>query len=144
MLGSSSVSSPRPLIGAGGGLVCESVGKADMLSAHFDGKQSSDPVDLPFTCHPFPSLTTFIFRSLEVEWLLPDLDSYGGIDPLGMFLLFLKTAEVLAPRFAVVFRRLLRLGSFLFAGEWLMSPQFQRVDLPPQLNFLNTYTVKGF
>ena len=42
----------------GGGLVCESVGKADMLSAHFDGKQSMDPVDLPSTCHPSPSLIT--------------------------------------------------------------------------------------
>ena len=45
--------------------------------------------------------------------LLLDLDSYGGTDPLGMFLLFWKkTAAVLAPRLAVVFRRLLRLGSF--------------------------------
>ena len=36
-----------------------------------------------------------------------------GTDPLGMFPLFLKkTAVVLAPRLAVVFRRLLRLGSF--------------------------------
>ena len=46
VFGSSSDSSLPPLIGAGGGLVCESVGKADMLSAHFDGKQSSDPVHL--------------------------------------------------------------------------------------------------
>ena len=30
--------------GGFGGLVCESVGKAEMLSAHFDGKQSRDPV----------------------------------------------------------------------------------------------------
>ena len=38
---------------------------------------------------------------------------YGGTDPLGMFHLFLKrTADVLAPRLSVVFRRLLRLGSF--------------------------------
>ena len=59
VLGSSSDSSLPPLIGEGGGLVCESVGKADMLSAHFDGKQSRDPVDLPSTCHPSPSLTTF-------------------------------------------------------------------------------------
>ena len=46
--------------------------------------------------------------------LLLDLDSYGGTDPaLGMFPLFLKkTAEVLAPRLAVVFRRLLHLGNF--------------------------------
>ena len=42
-----------------------------------------------------------------------DLDSYGGTDPLGMFPLFLKkTAVVLAPRLAVVFRQLFRLGSF--------------------------------
>ena len=52
MFGSSSDSSLPPLIGVGGGLVCESVGKADMLSAYFDGKQSRDPVDL---LSPLPS-----------------------------------------------------------------------------------------
>ena len=77
-----------PLIGAGGGLVSESVGKAYMLSAHFDGKQSRDPVDLPSTCHPSPSLTTFAFRSREVKRLLLDLDSYGGTDPWVCFLFF--------------------------------------------------------
>ena len=77
-------SSLPPLIGAGRGLV----GKADMLSAHFDGKQSRDPVNLPSTCHPSPNLTTFAFRSREVKRLLLDLDSYGGTDPLGMFPFF--------------------------------------------------------
>ena len=57
VFGSSSDSSLPPLIGAGGGLVCESVVKVDMLSAHFYGKQSRDPVDLPSTSHPSPSLT---------------------------------------------------------------------------------------
>ena len=48
-----------------------------------------------------------------MKWLLLDLDSYDGTDPLGMFPLFLKrTAEVLAPHLAVVFRRLHRLGGF--------------------------------
>ena len=109
VFGSSSDSSLPPP----GGLVCESVGKADLLSAHFDGKQSRDPVDLPSTCHPSPSLTTFAFWSREVKQLLLYLDSYGGTDPLGMFPLFLKkTAVVLDPRLAVLFRRLLRLGSF--------------------------------
>ena len=74
VFGSSSDSS-LPLIGAGGGLVCEAVGKADMLSAHFDGKQSRDIVDLPSTCHPSPTLTTFAFRSREVKRLLLDVDS---------------------------------------------------------------------
>ena len=135
VFGSSSDSSLRPLIGAGGGLVCESVGKADMFSAHFDGNQSRDPVDLPSTCHPFRSLTTFAFRSREVKRLLLDLDSNDGTDPLGMFPLFLKrTAEVLAPRLSVVFRRLLRLFSFLVCWRVanVMPPQFQRVHLYPQ------------
>ena len=45
-----SSSSLPPLISEGGGLVCESIGKADMLSDHFDSKQSREAVDLPLTC----------------------------------------------------------------------------------------------
>ena len=111
MFGSSS--SLPPLISEGGGLVCESVGKADLLSDHFDSKQSMEAVDLPLTCYPSPSLTTFAFRSSEARRLLLDLDPYGVTDPLGMFPLFLKrTADVMTPRLSVVFRRLIRLGSF--------------------------------
>ena len=89
-----------PLVGGGGGLVCESVCKANLLSDHFDDKQSRKSVDLPLTCHPSTSLTSFTLRSSEV-WvcrLLLDLIPYGGFDRLGMFPLFLKrTADVLAP-----------------------------------------------
>ena len=91
--------------------MCESVGKADLLSNHFDSKKSREAVDLPLTFHPSPSLTIFAFRSSEVRRLLLDLDPYGGTDPLGMFPLFLKrTADVMASRLSVVFRRLVRLG----------------------------------
>ena len=62
-----------PLVSEGGGLVCESVGKADLLSNHFESKQSRDAVDLPLACHPSISLTTFAFRSSEVKRLLLDL-----------------------------------------------------------------------
>ena len=79
-----------PLVGGGGGLVCQSVGKAVLLSDHFDGKQSRESVDLPLTCHPSPSLPSFAFRSSEVRRLLLDLNPYGGSDPLGMSPLFLK------------------------------------------------------
>ena len=79
-----------PLVNEGGGLVCESVGKADLLSDHFDSKQSTEAADLPLTCHPSLGLTTFAFRSSEVRRLLLDLHSYGGTDPLGMFPLFLN------------------------------------------------------
>ena len=109
----SSSSSLPPLVSEGGGLVCESVGKADLLLDHFDSKQSRDSVDLPLTCHPSPSLTTFAFRLSEVRHFLLDLDPYGGTDPLGMFPLCLKrTADVMAPRLSVMFRRLVHLGSF--------------------------------
>ena len=96
MFGSSS--SLPPLVSEGGGQVCESVGKDDLLSDHFDSKQSREAVDLPLICHPSPSLTTFAFRLTEVRRLLLDLDPCGGTDPLGMFPLFLKrTADVMAP-----------------------------------------------
>ena len=109
-----SSSSLPPLVGPGGGLVCESVGMADLLSDHFDSKQSREAAYLLVTCHPSPSLITFVFRSSEVKHILLALDPYSGTAPLGMFLLFLnRTADVLAPRLSVVFQRLIHLGSFL-------------------------------
>ena len=57
------------LVSEGGGLVYESVGKADLLSDHFDSMQSREAVDMPLTCHPSPCLTTFAFRSSEVRCL---------------------------------------------------------------------------
>ena len=100
-------SSSLPLLGNEGvGQVCESVGKADLLSDDFDSTQSRVAVDLPLTCHPPASLITFAFRSREVRRLLLDLDPYGGTDQFGLFPLFLKRTT------DVVFRRLVRLGSF--------------------------------
>ena len=92
-------SSLLPPVGGGGGrLVCESVGKANLLSDHFDGRQSRESIDLPLTCHPCPRVTTFAFRQSVVRGLLLNLDPYGGTDPLDMFPLFLKrTADVLTP-----------------------------------------------
>ena len=89
-----------------------SVGKADLLSDHFDSKQPREAVDLPLTCHPSPSLTTFAFWSTEVRHLLLDFDPYGGTDPVSMFPLFRKrTTDVRAPHLSVVFWWLVRLGS---------------------------------
>ena len=42
---------PR-LVSECGGLVCESVDKADLLSDIFDSKQSREAVNLQLTCHP--------------------------------------------------------------------------------------------
>ena len=78
--------------------MCESVGKANLLSDHLNSKQSRESVDLPLTCRSSPSLTTFAFRSSDVGRLLLDLDPYGGTDTLGMFHLYLKrTADFMPP-----------------------------------------------
>ena len=79
-----------PLVREGGGLVCESVAKADLLSDYFDGQQSRESVDLPLTCHLSSRLTAFVFRSSAVRRLLLDLDPFGSTNQLGMFPLFLK------------------------------------------------------
>ena len=89
------------------------VGKADLLSDHLDSMKSRECFDLPLPCHPSPCLITFVFRSSKAKNLLLDFDPYGGIDPLDMFPLFIKiTADALGPFLNVVFRQLVRLGSF--------------------------------
>ena len=93
-----SSSSLPPLVSERSGVVRESVGKADLLSGHFDSTQCREAVDLPITCHPFPSLTTIAFRSSEVRRPLLDLDPSGDTDSLGLFPPFLKrTADVMPP-----------------------------------------------
>ena len=59
-----------------------------MILQLFDNQQSRESVDLPLTCHPSPSLTSFAFGSSDVKHLLLDFYPYGGTDPLGMFPLF--------------------------------------------------------
>ena len=48
--------------------------------------------------------------------LLLDLDTYGGVDPLGVFhrlpLFLKKVADIIAPKQSIVFRGLIRRGSF--------------------------------
>ena len=85
--------------------------------------------------------------------LLLDLDPYGGtwvcLYPLGMFPLLLKrTADVMAPRLSVVFRRLVRLGSF--TACWRQANVTPIPKGPPSLfccqlptNFHNISIVSG-
>ena len=82
-------SSLPPLVGGGGGLVCESLA---LICSRIILMASSPGSLLIFHSldHPSPCLTSFAFRSSEVNHLLLDLDPYGGSDPLGMFLFFLR------------------------------------------------------
>ena len=59
-----------------------------------------------------------------------ELDPHGGSDPSGMFPLFLKrTADVLATRLSVVFRRLVHLGSL--PGCWRQANDIPIPKGPP-------------
>ena len=131
-----SSSSLPSLVSDGGGLVCESVGKADLLSDHFDSKQSREAIDLPLAYHTSHCFTTFAFRSSDVRRLLLNLDPYGGSDPLGMFPLFLKrTTDVFAPRLSVVFRRLVRLRSI--SASWRQANVTPIPKGPPSSSVAN-------
>ena len=70
-----------------------SVRKADLLSANFNSKQSSDPADLPSSFHSALGLVLLSVRSLEVMQLLLDMDSCGGTDALGMFPICLRESK---------------------------------------------------
>ena len=64
------------------------------------------------------------------------MDPYGGTDPLGMFPLFLKkTADVMAPRLSVVFRRLVRLGSI--PACWRQANVTPTLKGPPSSSVVN-------
>ena len=86
---------------------------ATLLADVFDSKQSNEKLTMPHSCFPEAKLNSLAFRSREIKNLLLDLDAYGGVDPNGIFPLFLKkNAAYLAPKLAVIFRKLARRGSF--------------------------------
>ena len=77
------------------------VGKAYLLSDHFDIKQSKESVDLPLTCHLSYHLCLQVERG---QASLVRLGPFGGTDPLGMFPPLLeRTVDVMATSLSVVF-----------------------------------------
>ena len=102
-----------PLLKPDGSLTHCTKEKATPFANIFEEKQSGEELTLPQSCHPEARLTTIAFRSSEIEQLMLNLDPYGGSGPDGMFpLFFIKTAHFLAPKIAVVFRKLTREGKF--------------------------------
>ena len=106
-------SSMPPLLKADGSVAHCPKEKANLLAEMFERKQSNEHVDLPPICFPEVNLSSLAFRSSEVKQLLLDLDNYGGMDPNGIFPLFLKkNAQLLAPKISTILRKLIRAGSF--------------------------------
>lgn len=106
-------SSIPPLLKPDGSVTYDPLEKARIFAANFNSKQSSESIHLPHGCHQLPRFNSISFRSSEIKYLLSNLDEFGGTDPNGLFPLFLKRlAPRLSPKLAVVFRILIRRGTF--------------------------------
>ena len=93
------------LRGPGGSLVVSLAEKASLLGALFDSKQCCEQFVTPLSCYPLPVCNSLAFRTSVLRRLLLDLDSYGRVDPLGVFPLFFKmVADIVAPKLSVIFR----------------------------------------
>ena len=102
-----------PLLKPDGSITYNPLDKATILADSFNSKQSRVEIQLPHSCHPLPVFKSFAFKSSEIKHLLSGLDAYGGTDPNGLFPLILKQlGGVLAPKLGVIFRILVRQGSY--------------------------------
>ena len=87
--------------------------KASLLGSQFDSKQCCEQFVTPLSCFPHSRCNSLPFRTSILLRLLLDLDTHGGVDPFGVFPLFLKkVAVIIAPKQSIVFRWLIPLGSF--------------------------------
>ena len=112
------------LLGLEGGLVVAPSEKEPLLASQFDSKQCREQFVTPLSFFPQYRRNSLAFRSPVLLHLLLDLDTSGGVEPLGVFPLFLKTvADIITPRLSIIFCGLIR---------WRSSPECWRsaLELP--------------
>ena len=86
--------------------------RASLLGSQFDSKQCRKQFITSLSCFPESQCNSLDFRTPVLLRLLLDLDTYD-VDPLGVFPLFLKmVVDIIAPNLSIIFRRLIRQGSF--------------------------------
>ena len=88
--------------------------------------------------------------------LLLDLDTYGGVDPLGVFPLFLKiVADIIAPKLSIIFHGLIHRTSFpvLWSANVTAIPKgapspdrenYRPVSITPMLSKLVSHKLSSF
>ena len=95
----------------GGGLVVATAEKNSLLCSQFGSKQCREQFVTRLSCSPQPRCNSLAFQTSVFLRLLFDLDTYGGVDPLGVFPIFLKNiADIIAPKLSIIFRKLIRQG----------------------------------
>ena len=89
------------LRGLRGGLVVAPAAKSSLMQSQF---MASSVVS---------SLSLICLVSLSLWHLLLGFYMYGGVDPVGVFTLFLKKVEdIVTPKHSIIFLKLIRLRSF--------------------------------
>ena len=83
------------LRGFGVGLVVASAEKSSLLISQFDSKQCREQFVTPLSCLPHSRCNYLAFRTPVLLHL--GLDTYGGVDPLGMCpVVLLMVADIIA------------------------------------------------
>ena len=79
--------------------------KASLLGSQFDSKQCREKFVTPLSCFTPPRCNSFAFRTSILLRLLLNLDTHGGVNPLGVFNVFLKkVADIILPKPIIIFR----------------------------------------
>ena len=88
--------------------------KASLLGSQFNSKHCREQFVTPLSYFPQSRCNSLVVRTFVLLRMLLDLDMHVGVDPLGVFSLFInKVSDIIAPKLSIIFRRLIRLGSFL-------------------------------
>ena len=74
------------LRGPGGGLVVAPAEKGSLVGSQFDSKLCRQQLVTPLPCFPQSMCNSLAFRIPALLRLLLDLDTYGSVDHLGVFL----------------------------------------------------------
>ena len=87
--------------------------KASFLGSRFDSKQCREQFVTPLSCFPYSRCNTLAFWTPVLMCLLLHLDTYGGVDSLGVFPLFLNMiTDIIVSKLSIIFHGLFHRGSF--------------------------------
>ena len=87
--------------------------KVSLLGSQFDSKQCRWQFVTPLSCFPQSRCNSLACRTHVLLRLILDLVTYSGVDPLGVFPLFLKmVVDIIAPKQIIIFHGQIHRGSF--------------------------------
>ena len=83
----------------------------------FDSKQCREQFVIPLCCFPQSRCNSLAFQTSVLQRPLLVLDTYGRVDPLGVFPPFLKkVVDITAPKQSIIF-----VGSSIWDNFWSVS-----------------------